>query len=245
VPVIPDGPDNVHADHEDALSVDAACRHAVAALARALELHDYRRGRFAETRRHGEYVTALALRFVHQLGLDLAYDPQLEWGFRLHDIGMLGVSPAILACSSPLDSEQLAEVREHPWLGERIVASVPYLSGVARQVIGSHHEKWDGSGYPRGLSAEEIPLAARLFTLVDAFDVMTNDQPYRQALPFDLALAEIDAKAGTHFDPMLAPPFLRLLEGLELPLHPGNVSALTAPLSADPGDLTGQGAARP
>jgi HD-GYP domain-containing protein (c-di-GMP phosphodiesterase class II) len=200
------------------LTVADACAHAVEALARALELHDYRRGRFAETNRHTASVTALALRFVDRLGLELAKDPQLAWGFRLHDIGMLGVSPAILAQTGPLDARQLDEVREHPWLGERIVASVPYLNGVARQVIGCHHEKWDGSGYPRGLRGEEIPVAARIFALADAFDVMTNDQPYRQALPVDLALAEIDAKAGVHFDPELTPIFLGLLRGLELPV---------------------------
>jgi HD-GYP domain-containing protein (c-di-GMP phosphodiesterase class II) len=199
------------AESRERLSVDDACAFAVDALARALELHDYRRGSFAETTAHGDRVTALALTLVESVGLDVAGDPQLVWGFRLHDIGMLGVSPAILAQPKVLDAQQLDEVREHPWLGECIVASVPYLNGVARQVIGCHHEKWDGSGYPRGLSGGEIPLAARIFALADAFDAMTNDQPYRHALPAELAVAEIAAKSGAHFDPELAAVFLRLV----------------------------------
>jgi putative two-component system response regulator len=229
-----------------ALSVEDACTHAVDALARALELHDYRRGRFAETSRHADSVTALALRFVDRLSLGgvLAKEPQLAWGFRLHDIGMLGVSPAILAQAGPLDVQQLDEVREHPWLGERIVASVPFLSGVARQVIGCHHEKWDGSGYPRGLRGEDIPLAARVFSLVDAFDVMTNDQPYRQALPIELALAEIDAKTGTHFDPALTPIFLRMLDELGLSRRATHESVRNARLGAARQGTTGAGGAR-
>jgi HD-GYP domain-containing protein (c-di-GMP phosphodiesterase class II) len=186
----------------------------VNALVRALELHDYRRGAFAESRSHLDRVTRLAARFAQQVVPGLAADPFLAHGFRLHDVGMIGVSPSILAKPGALTLAELDEMREHPWLGERIVATVPPLNGLARQVIGSHHEKWDGSGYPRGLHGEEIPLVARVFAIVDAFDVMTNDQPYRQALPLELALAEIDAKSGTHFDPALASAFLAMLEDL-------------------------------
>jgi HD-GYP domain-containing protein (c-di-GMP phosphodiesterase class II) len=193
-----------------------ACTFAVDALARALELHDYRRGAFAETGSHLDRVTTLALRFTRHVAPELAADAFVAQGFRLHDIGMIGVSTSILVKQEPLTSSELDEIREHPWLGERIVATVPPLNGVARHVIACHHEKWDGSGYPRGLRGEEIPLAARIFALVDAFDVMTNDQPYRHALPLELALAEIEAKAGTQFDPTLAPAFLRMLEGPEL-----------------------------
>jgi HD-GYP domain-containing protein (c-di-GMP phosphodiesterase class II) len=128
------------------LSVEEACAYGVDALALALEMNDYRRGRFAETGDHADRVTASALELAHAVTPDLVSDPQLVWGFRLHDIGMLGVSPAIRAQPAPLDAHQLDEVREHPWLGERIVASVPYLSGLARQVIGCHLEKWNGPG---------------------------------------------------------------------------------------------------
>src|SRR5581483_2206692 len=141
---------------------DAAGSEVVEALVRALELHDYRRGLFGENEGHGIRVTRVALR--------LAADPRLEYGFRLHDIGMIGVSDSILSKRGSLTQDELDEVREHPLLGERIVASVSCLRGIARQVIGAHHERWNGSGYPRRLEAERIPLAARIFALADVFD---------------------------------------------------------------------------
>jgi HD-GYP domain-containing protein (c-di-GMP phosphodiesterase class II) len=182
----------------------------VEALARALELHDYRRGRFGETSAHTARVTQLALRLAEQVAPELALDPQLAYGFRLHDIGMIGVSNATLLKPGALTPAEVDEIREHPWLGERIVAPVPALGGLTRQVIACHHERWDGSGYPRGLRGVEIPLAARVFAVVDAFDAMTNDQPYRDALPEAEARVEIQAKAGLEFDPDVVTAFLSI-----------------------------------
>jgi HD-GYP domain-containing protein (c-di-GMP phosphodiesterase class II) len=187
----------------------------VEALARALELRDYRRGRFGETAAHLERVTRIALGLARAVAPQLVADPQLEHGFRLHDIGMIGVSSAILVKHGPLSLGEMAEVREHPWLGERIVAPVRSLSGVARQVIASHHERWDGSGYPRELAASNIPLGARIFAVVDAFDAMTHDQPYRDAIPEQLALAEIRQKSGSQFDPTIAVQFADMWAELE------------------------------
>jgi HD-GYP domain-containing protein (c-di-GMP phosphodiesterase class II) len=182
----------------------------VEALARALELHDYRRGRFGETSAHTARVTQLALHLAEQVAPELALDPQLAYGFRLHDIGMIGVSNATLLKPGALTPAEVDEIREHPWLGERIVAPVPALGGLTRQVIACHHERWDGSGYPRGLRGIEIPLAARIFAVVDAYDAMTNDQPYRDALPDDEARDEIKAKAGLEFDPDVVSAFIAL-----------------------------------
>ncbi len=184
----------------------------VEALARALELHDYRRGEFGETAAHTSRVTRLALALAERTAPELTLDPQLVYGFRLHDIGMIGVSSWTLLKSSPLDPSELDEIREHPWLGERIVAPVPTLNGLAREVIACHHERWDGSGYPRGLRGGEIPVAARIFGLVDAFDAITRDQPYRNALSVEAACEEIHAKTGFDFDPDLAGVFLELEE---------------------------------
>ena len=106
-------------------------------------------------------------------------------------------------------------MRRHVELGEQIVERVSYLDGVARQVISAHHERWDGAGYPRGLAGEEIPLPARIFSVVDSFDAMTNDRPYRRALPIDEALAEIRSGAGTQFDPEIVQAFVPLVEQLD------------------------------
>src|SRR5581483_2869319 len=180
---------------------DAAGSEVVEALVRALELHDYRRGLFAETETHGVRVTRLALQLAERVAPELAADPRLEYGFRLHDIGMIGVSDSILTKRGTLNGDELAEMREHPLLGERIVSPVSCLSGIARQVIGAHHERWNGSGYPRRLERQRIPLPARIFTLADVYDAMTNEQPYRNALAPETALAEIERGAGVLFDP--------------------------------------------
>jgi HD-GYP domain-containing protein (c-di-GMP phosphodiesterase class II) len=187
----------------------------VEALARALELHDYRRGEFGETAGHTTRVTRLALALTERVAPELLLDPQLAFGFRLHDIGMIGVPSSTLIKPGPLSPTEVDEIREHPWLGERIVAPVTWLSGVAREVIASHHERWDGTGYPRGLRGLEIPLPARILAIVDAFDAITHDQPYRNALGVEAAREEIHAKAGTHFDPELAQVFLTLDEVVE------------------------------
>lgn len=183
----------------------------VESLARALELHDSYRGRFGETASHTLAVTELALELAQRVAPELAADPQLRHGSRLHDIGMIGVAPATLLKQGTLTRHEYEEIREHTWLGERIVAPVPLLNGVARQVIGSHHEKWNGSGYPRGLRGEEIPLAARIVALADAFDAMTNGQPYRDPITPADALAEIETDSGSHFDPELSVAFIELV----------------------------------
>src|SRR5438270_7225829 len=182
----------------------------VEALARALELHDYGRGRFGETAAHTARVTQLALALADAVAPELILDPQLAYGFRLHDIGMIGVPTSTLTKQAPLLPAELDEIREHPWLGERIVAPVPALGGTARHVIASHHERWDGLGYPRGLRGAEIPLAARVFAVADAFDAMTHDQPYRAAMTPETARDEIGTGAGREFDPDVVGAFLLL-----------------------------------
>jgi HD-GYP domain-containing protein (c-di-GMP phosphodiesterase class II) len=195
--------------------LEAPGAEVVEALARALELHDYRRGLFAETESHSVRVTRLALQLAERVAPELAANPALEYGFRLHDIGMIGVASDILSKKGKLTRDELAEVREHPLLGERIVAPVSCLRGIARQVIGAHHERWDGSGYPRRLEGERIPLPARIFTLADVYDAMTSQQPWRNALLPEVALEEIERSAGSLFDPDLVPMFLGLVEPAE------------------------------
>jgi HD-GYP domain-containing protein (c-di-GMP phosphodiesterase class II) len=177
----------------------------VLALSVALDLRD------DQTGGHAERVASLALELTRTATSDLAEDPQLEYGFLLHDVGKIGIPDAILLKPGPLTAAERAEMETHTYLGERIVARVPYLGGLARQIVASHHERWDGTGYPSRLGGQQIPLAARIFALADAWDAMTNDRPYRNAMPIDRARQEIENGTGTQFDPALVGPFLDLV----------------------------------
>jgi len=163
-----------------------------------------------QTGSHAERVTRLGLELTAVVDPDLALDPQLEYGFLLHDLGKIGVSDAILLKPGPLTAKEQEAMRDHPILGERIVARIPYLAGVARQVVAAHHERWDGNGYPRRLRGEQIPFAARIFAAADAFDAMTNERPYRAAMKVDAALAEIERGTGSQFEPRIVEAFLSL-----------------------------------
>jgi HD-GYP domain-containing protein (c-di-GMP phosphodiesterase class II) len=176
----------------------------VRALAAALELRDDGTGA------HADRVTTLALLLAAEVAPDLAADPELEYGFLLHDLGKIGVPDAILLKPGPLTRREMEEMRYHPILGEKIVAGIPYLNGVARQVVAAHHERWDGGGYPRGFAGPRIPLSARIFAVADAFDAMTNDRPYRKALTFQVSVSEIVMGAATQFDPELVDAFVEL-----------------------------------
>jgi HD-GYP domain-containing protein (c-di-GMP phosphodiesterase class II) len=176
----------------------------VRALAAALELRD------DQTGEHAGRVSRLALRLTAEVAPDLAADPELEFGFLLHDLGKIGVPDAILLKPGVLTPQELERMRTHTILGERIVEGIPYLSGLTRDVIAFHHERWDGGGYPYRLAGEKIPLAARIFSLADAWDAMTNDRPYREALPVEAAVAQIEAGSEMQFDPALAKAFLTL-----------------------------------
>jgi HD-GYP domain-containing protein (c-di-GMP phosphodiesterase class II) len=195
---------------EEALRLlEESYRTTVRALAAALELRD------DETGGHGERVTGLALELTQEIAPELAENPQLEYGFLLHDLGKIGVPDSILLKPGPLDPDEVQRMRVHPTLGERIVAGIPYLDGVVRDIVGSHHERWDGQGYPRRLRGEHIPLPARIFALADSFDAMTSNRPYRSALEFDEAIAEIEACSGTQFEPRLAEAFVALASDLK------------------------------
>lgn len=176
----------------------------VRALAAALELRD------DETGGHAERVTRLALELAKSIDPGFLGDPELEYGFLLHDLGKIGVPDSILLKPGPLTSHERETMRDHPILGERIVARVPYLRGTARQIVAAHHERWDGTGYPRRLRGVQVPQAARIFAVVDAFDAMTNERPYRAAMKIEQALAEIKRCSGSQFDPLVAEAFLSL-----------------------------------
>ncbi|HZC29994.1 MAG TPA: HD domain-containing phosphohydrolase [Gaiellaceae bacterium] len=175
----------------------------VRALLTALEL------RHEDLRSHNDRVAAIALELAVLVAPKLAGDPRLLDGFLLHDIGKLGIPDAVLQKPGPLDLEELRIIRAHPTWGETIIAPLRFLNGTAREVIAAHHEHWDGSGYPHGLSGRSIPLSARVFAIADAFDAMTSDRPHRRALPRDVAAGRIEAGAGSQFDPQLVKVWLR------------------------------------
>jgi PAS domain S-box-containing protein len=176
----------------------------VEALAAALELRD------DETGQHARRVTDLALALTRAIDPELAAEPDLRYGFLLHDIGKLGVPDAILLKPRALTEREMRILQMHTMLGEHLLASVPFVSDLAHDIVAYHHERWDGCGYPWGLRGEAIPLAARIFAVADAFDAITNDRPYREARPMAVAVAEIDRGAGTQFDPAVVSAFVPL-----------------------------------
>jgi ribonuclease P protein subunit RPR2 len=172
----------------------------VRALSNAVEARD------AYTGKHAERVAAYGIEIARALGLPQPDAPELEFGFLLHDIGKLAIPDAVLYKPGGLTEEERALMARHPAIGAEIVADIEFLAEAAR-VVRSHHERWDGSGYPDGLASEEIPLAARVFAVADVLDALITDRPYRPAIPLSEAQAMINAEAGTHFDPRVVAAF--------------------------------------
>jgi ribonuclease P protein subunit RPR2 len=172
----------------------------VRALSNAVEARD------AYTGKHAERVTAYGLEIAQVTEMSLAYAADTEFGFLLHDIGKVAVPDAILYKPGPLTGEERALMAQHPAIGAEIVRGIDFL-GEARQVVRSHHERWDGKGYPDGLKGEEIPLSARVFAVADVLDALTSERPYRPASPFRQAREMIVAESGTHFDPLVIDAF--------------------------------------
>ncbi len=176
-------------------------------LGAALDSRDV--GTEAHSRRVHGY--ALATARAHGLGEDGLVD--LAHGVLLHDIGKIGIPDQILLKPGPLTPEEWVVMRRHPEIGKRLIENIPFLRG-AVPIVYCHHERWDGSGYPQGLRGENIPLGARIFSVVDAFDAMTYDRPYSKAISFEAAKTEIRRCAGGHFDPGVVASFLRVPDAL-------------------------------
>jgi cyclic di-GMP phosphodiesterase len=164
-----------------------------------------------EMKDHLDRTQELGLRIAEAVDPALAALPETRYGFFLHDIGKVGIPEHILCKPTPLDPMEWAVMREHPTIGAHIVEPIRFLAG-AVDIVRSHHERWDGTGYPMGLRHEQIPLAARIFAIADSFDAMTNDRPYRRALPAEQAVDEIVEGACTQFDPDVVQVFLELVE---------------------------------
>ena len=190
-------------DEVDALR--GALSATVRALANAVEARD------AYTGKHAERVAAYGLAIARAGDLAMADDPEIEFGFLLHDIGKVAIPDAILFKPEPLTEVERAVMERHPIIGWEILRDVDFLDE-AKLVVRHHHERWDGAGYPDGLAGHEIPLAARVFGVADTFDALTTDRPYRPGMDASQARAVIADNAGTQFDPDIVEAFYDVVE---------------------------------
>ncbi len=163
-------------------------------LISALDLRD------TDTQWHSRRVASYSKRLAEQLGLSGDELLAVERGALLHDVGKIGVSDTILLKPGTLSPEEWAEMKKHAEYGYRILEKIDFL-GDARRLVWEHHELWDGTGYPRGLKGEEIYIGARIFAIIDTYDAMTSNRPYRKALTHEIACQEILDMKGTQFDP--------------------------------------------
>jgi HD-GYP domain-containing protein (c-di-GMP phosphodiesterase class II) len=172
----------------------------LASIARALEQRD-------QTFGHGDRVAALAEPVALELGWDRERIRSLRRCAPLHDVGKVKLSPKLLGKPGPLTLEEMAEIRIHPEAGARLVLPLRRFHEALPYVL-FHHERWDGGGYPAGLTGRRIPVEARILAIADAFDAMISPRPYRRPLSHDHALAEVESGAGTQFDPLAAELFV-------------------------------------
>ncbi len=193
-------------------------------LGRAVDARDQRLSQ------HSELVAELSGLLARAHGLTSRQAELVHMAGHLHDIGKIGVPDAVLQKPGPLSPEEWTLVREHPRLGAEILSPVRVFRGphsVCEMVL-SHHERFDGKGYPRGLSGRDIPLGARIVSVADAFSAMTEDRPYRRGMCLEDAVREIEASAGAMFDPCVVKDFLRI-KGLLPELMAGG-SGMSCPL---------------
>jgi len=176
----------------------------LAGWATALELRDN------ETEGHTRRVAAITMQLAARMGVRDQEIMYLRWGSLLHDIGKMGVPDSILLKPGSLSEDEWAVMRKHPVLAYEMLAPIGYLRN-ALDIPYCHHEKWDGSGYPRGLKGEQIPLSARIFAIVDVWDALTSDRPYREAWTAEKALKYIQEQEGSHFDPQVVKTFLAMI----------------------------------
>ena len=163
-----------------------------------------------ETEGHSERVTEMTVRLAVMCGMNEQEILYARWGALLHDIGKLGIPDSILLKPGPLNEEEWRMMRRHPLIAYEMLTSIEFLKP-ALDIPHYHHEKWDGTGYPHGLKGEEIPLSARLFAVVDVWDALRSDRPYRKGWSKRKVMDHIKLQAGTHFDPESARVFLRMV----------------------------------
>jgi response regulator RpfG family c-di-GMP phosphodiesterase len=185
--------------------LQSAYLETVSALASALESKD------TGTRAHSHRVQSYASALASSLGpASLARDQSTPYGFLLHDVGKIGIPDGILQKPGPLSPAERRKMQTHTVLGEAMLSGVVFLKGEGLKIVRSHHERWDGRGYPDGLVRDEIPLGARIFAVADALDAMTSHRPYRRAMSWSAARTEILQQSKRQFDPDVVDSFVAL-----------------------------------
>jgi response regulator RpfG family c-di-GMP phosphodiesterase len=183
--------------------LQSAYLQTVSALASALESKD------TGTRAHSQRVQSYASALAKTVGENaVARDPSTPYGFLLHDVGKIGIPDGILQKPGPLSPAERRRMQTHTVLGEAMLSGVVFLKGEGLKIVRSHHERWDGRGYPDGLTGTEIPLGARIFAVADALDAMTSHRPYRRAMSWQAAKTEILGQRKRQFDPEIVDAFL-------------------------------------
>lgn len=181
--------------------------------ARALELRD------RETEGHSQRVTEMTVRLARVMGIDEDELVHVRRGALLHDIGKMAIPDSVLLNSQALTDEEQQIMHQHPLFAYQMLSPISYLAP-ALDIPYYHHERWDGTGYPKGLKGEQIPLTARIFAVVDVWDALSSDRSYRAAWSEEKVLAYIQEQAGTHFDPQVVGQFIKIIEnqaGSQLP----------------------------
>ena len=210
---------------ESALELSRAYRGTALLLGDVVEADD------AYTGSHSRDVVELALEVADELGLDARERRRVEFGALLHDVGKIAVPNEIINKPGKLDDEEWAIMKRHTILGQGMLERVGGVLADIGVVVRASHERHDGKGYPDGLAGEEIPIAARIISCCDAFSAMTTDRSYRKAMPLGKALAELEANAGTQFDPVVAAIVARLAVGAGAPV-PERVADASEPVAA-------------
>lgn len=177
--------------------IDTAYDETVRALGAAINLRD------PETEEHCHRVSRNSLVLARMIGYPRELMKQLEWGSYLHDIGKIGVPESILTKQGPLTQAEMNMIRLHPVLGNRMLSNIEFLRGSCDVVL-YHHERYDGTGYPHGLTGSQIPFSARIFSVIDMMDAILHERPYREASPYGVFLEELERGAGGQFDPEVA-----------------------------------------
>jgi len=185
-------------------ALEKAYDETVAGWGTALELRDH------VTRGHSERVADLIVALAKRVGVEASELIHYRWGALLHDIGKIGIPDSILLKSGALDDEELLIMRGHTAIGYEMLRHISILQQALKVVL-YHHERWNGGGYPFGLLGSDIPLSARLFAVIDVYDAMVSDRPYRKAFPHSVALEHIQAEAGKSFDPQVVEQFVDMV----------------------------------